>query len=416
MANNSRSSDAWQSSRLGEMAEEVRDLFEPRGAEEYPYVGLEHIQQGTLHLNGVGRSTDTVSTKKQFKSGEILFGSLRPYFRKVARPKFSGVCSTDITVIRSKKNCNAGFLHYFIGHQAFIDHATNISSGTRMPRANWKTLCESEWQFPSLSTQRKIAGILSAYDDLIENNLRRIKILEEMAQNLYREWFVKFRFPGHEGARFVDSTLGPIPAGWEVVRFGDIVNLRRKGVQPQNSPDELFEHFSFPAFDSGRLPAIEEGRSIRSGKYEVPPTCVLVPKLNPHIPRVWLPKPSSHLRSIASTEYLILVPKRYSTAFYYALFSSPEMVERLAGRADGTSTSHKRVKPGDFLEQLTVAPPDSIADAFDSLVVPATDLVIALIYANTTLRRTRDLLLPRLISGELDVSELDIALPEEANA
>ena len=72
---------------------------------------------------------------------------------------------------------------------------------------------------PPLPTQRKIAAILSAYDDLIENNLRRIKILEEMAQNLYREWFVKFRFPGHQHARFIDSPLGRIPEGWEVANL-----------------------------------------------------------------------------------------------------------------------------------------------------------------------------------------------------
>ena len=76
---------------------------------------------------------------------------------------------------------------------------------------------------PPLPTQRKIAAILSAYDDLIENNLRRIKILEEMAQNLYREWFVKFRFPGHQHARFTDSPLGRIPEGWEVVKLGTLL-------------------------------------------------------------------------------------------------------------------------------------------------------------------------------------------------
>ncbi|MBU4037526.1 MAG: restriction endonuclease subunit S, partial [Proteobacteria bacterium] len=231
------SNDLWKNSKLGEMAEEVRNLFEPKISQEYPYIGLEHIDQGTLKLNSVGQSTDTVSTKKQFKSGEILFGSLRPYFRKVVRPKFNGVCSTDITVIRPKKNCNAGFLQYFIANQSFIDHATNISSGTRMPRANWKTLCESEWQFPPLFTQRKIAAILSAYDDLIENNLRRIRILEEMAQNLYREWFVKFRFPGHQHTRFTDSPLGPIPEEWEVKRLNQVVLF-------QNNGTEAGEHLS----------------------------------------------------------------------------------------------------------------------------------------------------------------------------
>ena len=83
---------------------------------------------------------------------------------------------------------------------------------------------------PPLPIQRRIADILSAYDDLIENNNRRIAILEEMAQNLYREWFVHFRFPGHEHVKMVDSPLGPIPEGWEVTRLGDIVTTSREDV------------------------------------------------------------------------------------------------------------------------------------------------------------------------------------------
>ncbi|MCX5971746.1 MAG: restriction endonuclease subunit S [Coprothermobacterota bacterium] len=314
-----------------------------------------------------------------------------------------------VLYVKDFKDNHPRFVYYLLDS---IDFAS-FNSGSAQPSLNRNYLYGLRIRFPSLPVQAKIAAILSAYDDLIENNLRRIKILEKMAQNLYREWFVKFRFPGHQHARFTDSPLGLIPEGWEVAALGDIVNLCRKSVQPQNFPNELFEHFSFPAFDSGKLPAVEKGQTIRSGKYEVPIDCVLVPKLNPHIPRVWLPRPSNDLRSIASTEYLILEPKKYSTAFYYGLFNNPEMVEKLAGRADGTSTSHKRLKPGDFLAQPTVAPPDSIAEAFDSLATPASDLVISLIRKNTTLRRTRDLLLPRLISGEVDVSELEITIPEE---
>lgn len=82
-------------------------------------------------------------------------------------------------------------------------------------------------QVPPLETQRKIASILFAYDDLIENNTRRIKILEEMAQAIYREWFVNFRFPGHEKVKMVDPPLGRVPAGWEVGRLDDALVLQR---------------------------------------------------------------------------------------------------------------------------------------------------------------------------------------------
>ena len=100
---------------------------------------------------------------------------------------------------------------------------TQIATVSATTESQSDILSEFEVPVPPLPTQRKIAAILSAYDDLIENNLRRIKILEEMAQNLYREWFVKFRFPGHQHARFTDSPLGRIPEGWEVKTLGSLI-------------------------------------------------------------------------------------------------------------------------------------------------------------------------------------------------
>src|SRR5690606_25577305 len=91
---------------------------------------------------------------------------------------------------------------------------------------------EFEMPTPPLHVQRKIAAVLAAYDELIENNLRRIEILEEMAQVVYREWFVNFRFPGHEHVGLVDSPLGPIPEGWEARKFGTIADEIKDGVDP----------------------------------------------------------------------------------------------------------------------------------------------------------------------------------------
>ena len=112
---------------------------------------------------------------------------------------------------------------------------TNQAVGATMPNLNTSILRSVPLRFPPLPTQRKIAAILSAYDDLIENNLQRIKILEEMAQNLYREWFVKFRFPGHEKARFADSSLGRVPEGWEVIKVSSLLEAikRKKKIKKQ---------------------------------------------------------------------------------------------------------------------------------------------------------------------------------------
>lgn len=145
----------WQKIKLGDVAEEIREIYSPVPNEHLKYIGLEHIQQSTLKLGSIGDSSKTQSSKKMFKTGDILFGSLRPYFRKVVKPKFDGVCSTDITVIRSRKDCCQDFLFYFIANQNFIDYATNISYGTRMPRSPWDILSKSEWMFPKLNIQKK---------------------------------------------------------------------------------------------------------------------------------------------------------------------------------------------------------------------------------------------------------------------
>lgn len=383
---------------------------------EYPFFQTGDVKAANLYLSEYSQtySEKGLAQSKQWEAGTLCI----TIAANIADTAILGTrgCFPDSVIgfIGDPAETDVRFIKYYI--DLIKLDMQQVSHGTTQDNLSLDKLLHFDFVVPHVEEQRKIASILSAYDDLIENNLRRIKILEEMAQNLYREWFVKFRFPGHQHARFTDSPLGRIPEGWEVKALGDLVNLRRKGVQPQKFPDEVFEHFSFPAYDSGKLPLEERGLSIKSGKYEVPPDCVLIPKLNPHIPRTWLPKPSRTLRSIASTEYLILEPTKHSTAFYYVIFSSQEMIQTLTARADGTSTSHKRLKPADFMKRLIVSPPTLIVYAFDALVVPATKLVSSLIARNTALRRTRDLLLPRLISGEVDVSELDIAVPEEGEA
>lgn len=380
--------------------------------QEIQYVDISSVSSGVLNGMAVHNIDDAPSRAKRLvKEGDTILSTVRPNRRSflfIKNPPENIVVSTGFAVLRASDKIEPGFLYYTVTNQPFTDYLTANAKGAAYPAVDTETIARAEIRVPPLPIQRKIASILSAYDDLIENNLWRIKILEEMAQTLYREWFVKFRFPGHEKTRMVDSPLGKIPEGWEVMQLSELVDLRRKGIQPNNFPDEVFEHFSFPAHDVGKLPAEDRGDTIKSGKYEVPPNCVLVPKLNPHIPRVWLPSPSGYLRSIASTEYLILEPRRYSTAFFCSFFSAPETLDALAGRADGTSTSHKRLKPNDLMSRPMIAPPNSLVAQFDEAAIPALALVNSLTKRNQMLRRSRDLLLPKLISGELDLSDLDI--------
>ena len=233
-----------------------------------------------------------------------------------------------------------------------------------------------------------------------------------MAQLLYREWFVRFRFPEHENVEWVDFGLGPIPEGWGQTCLADELDLQRLNVKPFEYADEEFDHFSIPAFDGRRLPTLELGAMIKSGKYLLSGESVMVSKLNPRLPRVWRVD-RSHLgrRAVASTEFMVLAnPVKWTLTFVYGLVTSTDFTSHLATTAGGTSTSHQRVKPTDVMNMNVVSPPTEIVQRYSDQVQPILKLADNLLQQIEVLREARDLLVPRLVSGELDVSGLNLEL------
>jgi type I restriction enzyme S subunit len=206
----------WKEYKLSDFAEIIKDTYNPDGSDEYAYVGLEHIEQETLCLNSVGVSSDVTSNKFKFKANDILFGKLRPYFRKVVKPQFEGICSTDIWVFRATRNSDQNFLFYFLANWDFVNTANNADSGTRMPRADWDYLKDTEWSLPSLPEQKSIASILSILDDKIDLLHRQNKTLEALAETLFRQWFVEEAEEGWETGTIEDEfdfTMGQSPPG-----------------------------------------------------------------------------------------------------------------------------------------------------------------------------------------------------------
>lgn len=228
---NSQEKSKWKETALGEIAEIVKDAWKPND-EQRSYIGLEHINEQDLTLNSVGSSEGLESNKFRFKAGDILFGKLRPYFRKVAVPSFDGICSTDIWVIRAKQDNDQKFLFYFMANPVLIDKSMGASTGSRMPRADWNFLSETQWSVPEQTEQRAIGAVLSSFDDKIELLRNQNKTLEAIAQQLFHEWFVEFNFPNangepykKNGGKMVDGELGKMPEGWRVGGFADEVEI-----------------------------------------------------------------------------------------------------------------------------------------------------------------------------------------------
>ena len=401
--------------RFGDFVE-VNPRVRLQKGKEYPYVEMAAVIPG----NGFVAPNEMRVYKgggSRFQSGDTLFARITPCLEngKIAKFNYTGdqPCfgSTEFFVFRSKPNVSDSIYVFYLALSRIIRDSAEMSmtGATGRQRAILSSVEGIRVPAFSLSTQRKIAAVLSVYDDLIENNTRRIKILEDMAATIYREWFVEFRFPGHENVPMVESELGLIPQGWAVAKISDIADLSRKGITPTKFPQEIFAHFSIPAFDSGCMPSFDNGDTIRSNKYLVTGNCILVSKLNPHIPRVWFPFLGTPHRAIASTEFLILKPKPPVDCVYlFNLCQSTEFSGKFAVRALGTSHSHQRVSPSDFLGLSVLIPNESLLNSFHEKVSPMLNYCNILRLKNVNLRQTRDLLLPKLISGELDVSEIDI--------
>lgn len=390
LGRNMNQTKKYEKIKLGKVAIEVRDIYSPNKDAHLSYIGLEHIGQQTLQLNGVGVSSSTQSSKKIFKASDILFGSLRPYFRKVVKPKFAGVCSTDITVIRSKQNCDQTFLFYFIANKEFIDYATNISYGTKMPRAPWKILKESAWYFPKYDHQQKISSVLSAYDDLIENNIHRIQILEEMAQLIYREWFVNFRFPGYEKAKFVSSDMGKIPDDWEVLRLGEGFDVKYGKNLPIKKVKEIGK---YPVYGAGGIIGFYD-EAVEHEKV------TLITCRGNGSGTVWRTRQAAF---ITNNSFRIKPKFSFINYFYTELLLKNSDITRALG---GSAQPQITIESISYVPVLI--PKKEIIEKFVNLIKDLSELIDKLYEKNDNLRRTRDLLLPKLISGEIDVENLDI--------
>ena len=247
--------------------------------------------------------------------------------------------------------------------------------------------------------------------------------LEEMARALFKDWFVDFgpvhaKMEGREPYlptevwalfpnRLVDSELGPIPAGWDVCSFGDIVKQLRSNVNPQLSPNTLYNHFSIPAFDQGKIPMREYGYDIKSTKSQLEPGVVLVSKLNPEIERVWLVDVQPDEKAICSTEFLVLLPTPpFQRSYVYCLTQSPPFRSQIQSLVTGTSGSHQRARAETVLSLQSILPPSPIIHAFDYQSSVLLDRSLALHKGTNALATLRNTLLPKLVSGEIRVGDI----------
>lgn len=265
---------------------------------------------------------------------------------------------------------------------------------------HFKYLKEEEIEVLPLSVQQRIASILSAYDELIETNQRRIRILENMARSLYREWFVHFRYPGHESVPLVDSSLGQIPQGWEVKKLGDIAVVNRTQINAKTAPDEL-HYIDIASVSPGQIDYVTTyafadapGRARRVVQHgDVLWSCVR-PNRRSHA-LVMHPETNT----IASTGFAVLTAKDVPFTFLYFATTTDDFVSYLTNNASGAA--YPAVTATTFEKAELLIPSPALLERFGEATIAMAGQAHTLQRQTANLRCTRDLLLPRLLSGQV---------------
>lgn len=266
---------------------------------------------------------------------------------------------------------------------------TGFNSGSVQPMLNRNYIRDFPITVPSTKEQQAIVAVLRALDDKIAVNERIALTGEELILAL------------------ASSERWP-----SMVPLSEIAVIKRNQISPDSVRAELVAHFSLPAFDEGRLPEMTHPGTIKSGKFVVAQPSVLLSKLNPSIPRVWNVDPEQGTLCLASTEFMVLVPKEgVSSSDLWAVAMQPEFMGDLAGMATGTSNSHQRVKPSDLLSARIVDPRE-IPGEIRKSIADISGRCRQARYESRALAELRDTLLPKLMSGQVRVREAEKVVEE----
>lgn len=283
------------------------------------------------------------------------------------------------------------FIYYFLKTLEW----SKFTSASAVPGINRNTVHKETVSLPDIETQRRIASTLSMLDEKIKTNTEINDNLEQQAQAIYHE-------------RFETVSPNDLPSDWRIVTLGEVATISNKSFNPLKEPEILLEHYSIPAFDEARFPVFELSTSIKSNKFIIDASCFMISKLNPTTKRVWKPYCLTG-NAVCSTEFIVYKAKDQSiTDFLYSVIDSGSFSDFMCSHVTGSTGSRQRTTPSDTLSYELILPSEDELAEFQSLVSPMYAQMRINAIENDKLKRLRDSLLPKLMSGEIDVSAVQL--------
>ena len=372
------------------------------------YISTENMLS---NRGGVENATTVASAKSfpAYKKGDILLSNIRPYFKKIWYATQEGGCSNDVLVVKAGKTVDSKFLYYVLSDNNFFNYSTVTAKGTKMPRGSQNAIMKYWVPNLDLPTQKKIADILSSYDELIKANNERIELLEQTVQELYKEWFVRFRFPGYENAKFEEG----IPEGWSYVRFGkaiDIIDGDRGVNYPKQEEfypegDCLFlnaGNVTTKGFDFSSCAYItkEKDAILRKGKVQHGDVLLTTRGTVGNVAFYNETMTFSEMR-INSGMVILRNLGVVSPEYIYTSLRHEYLQKLMTMYASGSAQPQLPIK--DMKRTKIITSDTTTMERFTELSADIYHQISLLIMKNQTLAKQRDMLLPRLMSGKLEV-------------
>ncbi len=417
--------NGWARRPLGDVADVISGYaFKSSefGDQGIPVIKIKNIRVGSVDLNEADRVDEkylAIPERYHVHSGDILISLTGSHISQpnsvVGRVARHTVClpicllnqRAGKVMVRDRTTYDLGFLFYALSEPETMRAIAMLAHGAASQANVSPSQVESiKIPFPPLPIQQRIAGILSAYDELIENSQRRIRILEEMARTLYREWFVHFRFPGHENHPLVSSSLGDIPEGWEVKKLGDVAEVNRAQINGRSAPDEV-HYIDISSVSPGQIDSITTysfaeapGRARRVVRHgDVLWSCVRPNRRS--YAQVMHPNPDT----IVSTGFAVLTAKKVPFTYLYFATTTDDFVAYLTNHATGAA--YPAVTAKTFEKAVMLIPHTALLKMFGDTKISIAEQIHTFQSQIQNLLFTRDLLLPRLLSGQVELTSND---------
>ena len=395
----------WNEIRLGELIEvnpDTLSVSQHKGTIQY--IDIASVNCGQLEGYTEYDIADAPSRARRIiKCNDIIYSTVRPNLRAyyyVKNCPDNAICSTGFAVLRAKENVDSRFVYSLVTENSFVDYLSLVAKGSAYPAVDTADFKKAKVTVPDLPTQKRIADILSTYDDLIENNNRRIALLEKAAQELYKEWFVRFRFPGYENVKFENG----LPEGWNVKRLADYGKVET-GKTPST---EVLENYGCEIMFvktpdmHGNLFTIQTGEylskqgHLTQPKKLLPPNSIMVSCIGTG-GVVSINAERAHTNQQINS--IILDNSMFLEWLFFTCKALKETIELFGA----TGATMMNLSKGKFEKLKVIEPQAELIALFHDKVYPIFDEIKALMYNNKNLAKQRDLLLPRILSGQLEV-------------